>query len=45
MTRHKNEDACPLRQVSLVVPVNSVQEALDRPVGDLPVEAEKDRDL
>jgi len=34
-----------LRQVSLVVPVNSVQEALDEPAGDLPVGAEKDRDL
>ena len=31
--------------MSLVVPVNSVQEALDEPAGDLPVGAEKDRDL
>jgi len=45
IARYKNEDACALRQVSLVVPVNSVQEALDEPAGDLPVEAEKDRDL
>ena len=34
-----------MRRVSLVVPVNSVQEALDEPAGDLPVGAEKDRDL
>ena len=31
--------------MSLVVPVNSVQEALDEPAGDLPVGAERDRDL
>jgi hypothetical protein len=35
----------PIAAVSLVVPVNSVQEALDEPAGDLPVGAEKDRDL
>ncbi len=34
-----------MRRVSLVVPVNSVQEALDEPAGDLPVGAKKDRDL
>ena len=45
MISHKKEDACPLRRVSLVVPVNSVQEALDEPAGDLPVGAKKDRDL
>jgi hypothetical protein len=45
MISHKKEDACPLRQVSLVVWVNSVQEALDEPAGDLPVGAKKDWDL